>query len=235
MYHAENSNKKLLYLVKEKRMATDFPEIRDSLKNPNGLLAIGGTLTEERLLIAYKKGIFPWFNEGQPILWWSPNPRCVIKPAEIHISHSLKKRLRKKEFEVTYNQDFRNVINECSINRKNNDTWLTNSMKTAFTDLHNSGYAHSVECWHNKKLIGGLYGISMGKIFFGESMFSKKPDASKIALVHLSYQLNEMKFEIIDCQISSNHLLTLGAKLIKREQFAKILNKYCNYNKTILK
>ena len=115
MYHAENSNKKLLYLVKEKRMATDFPDIRDALKNPNGLLAIGGTLTEERLLTAYKKGIFPWFNEGQPILWWSPNPRCVIKPDEIHISHSLRKRLRKKEFEVTYNQDFRNVINECSI------------------------------------------------------------------------------------------------------------------------
>jgi len=234
MYNIKNNNKKLLYLIKEKRMAVDFPDVTDSLKNPNGLLAIGAALTEKRLLCAYKKGIFPWFNEGQPVLWWSPDPRCVIKPNEVHISHSLRKILRKKKFEITYNQDFKSVINECSMNRNNNDTWLTDSMKIAYTHLHNSGYAHSIECWYNEKLIGGLYGIAMGKIFFGESMFSRESSASKITLIHLARRLNDMKFKIIDCQVSSNHLLTLGAKHIARKEFIKILNDYCDYSKTTL-
>ena len=165
--HKYNSNKKkLLYLVKNKKMAIDFPDITDALKNPNGLLAIGGDLDETRLLSAYQKGIFPWFNEGQPILWWAPNPRCILKPNKIHISHSLKKCLRKNQFQITYNKSFENVINQFSINRnKNNDTWITADMKKAFINLHKTGYAHSVECWHNKELVGGLYGIAMGKIF----------------------------------------------------------------------
>jgi len=233
MYNVKNNNKKLLYLVKKKKMAEDFPDICDSLENPNGLLAIGGTLSEKKLLCAYKKGIFPWYNEGQPILWWSPNPRCVIKPNELHISHSLKKCLKKRHFKITFNHDFKNVINECSVNRTNNDTWLTNDMKFAFTHLHNSGYAHSIECWNNTKLVGGLYGIAMGKIFFGESMFSRESNASKIALVYLSRRLEKMKFQFIDCQVSSNHLLTLGARLIERNKFSKVLDNYCNYSKAV--
>ena len=229
------NNKKLLYHVKTKIMAEDFPTVFDSLENPNGLLAIGCSLSEKKLLCAYKKGIFPWYNEGQPILWWSPNPRCVLRPNDLHISHSLKKRLNKKQFKITYNHDFKKVINECSVNRENNDTWLTNDMKIAFTHLHNSGYAHSVECWKNTKLVGGLYGIAMGKIFFGESMFSKESDASKISLVYLSRRLEEMKFQFIDCQVSSNHLLTLGAYLIERKEFSRVLDAYCDYSKTVLK
>jgi len=231
--HKYNSNnKKLLYLVKNKKMAVNFPDITDALKNPNGLLAIGGDLDETRLLNAYQKGIFPWFNEGQPILWWTPNPRCILKPNKIHISHSLKRCLRKNKFQITYNKNFANVISQCSINRnKDNDTWLTPDMKKAFINLHKSGYAHSVECWHNKELVGGLYGIAMGKIFFGESMFSRMSNTSKITLVHLAKRLEEMNFQLIDCQISSKHLQTLGAELITRNQFTK---DFCNFKKILL-
>ena len=233
--HKYNSNKKLLYLVKNKKMAVDFPDIADALKNPNGLLAIGGDLDETRLLNAYQKGIFPWFNEGQPILWWTPNPRCILKPNKIHISHSLKKCLRKNQFQITYNKSFANVISQCSINRnKDNDTWLTNDMKKAFINLHKTGYAHSVECWHNKELVGGLYGIAMGKIFFGESMFSRMSNTSKITLVHLAKRLEEMNFQLIDCQISSIHLQTLGAELITRNQFTKFLKDFCSFKKILL-
>lgn len=230
-----NNKKKLLYLVKNKEMAIDFPEITDALNNPNGLLAIGGDLSEARLLSAYQKGIFPWYNEGQPILWWSPNPRCILKPNKIHISHSLKKCLRKNQYQITYNKNFANVINQCSVNRnKDNDTWLTTDMKKAFINLHKLGYAHSVECWHNNKLIGGLYGIAMGKIFFGESMFSRISNASKITLVHLAKRLDEMNFQLIDCQINSKHLQTLGAQLITRKQFTKFLKDFCNLKKILL-
>ena len=234
--HKYNSNKKkLLYLVKNKKMAIDFPDITDALKNPNGLLAIGGDLDETRLLSAYQKGIFPWYNEGEPILWWAPNPRCILKPNKIHISHSLKKCLRKNQFQITYNRNFANVINQCSVNRnKDNDTWLTADMKKAFINLHKSGYAHSVECWHNKELVGGLYGIAMGKIFFGESMFSRMSNTSKITLVHLAEQLKEMNFQLIDCQINSKHLQTLGAQLITRNQFTKFLKDFCNFKKILL-
>jgi len=234
--HKYNSNnKKLLYLVKNKKMAVNFPDITDALKNPNGLLAIGGDLDETRLLNAYQKGIFPWFNEGQPILWWTPNPRCILKPNKIHISHSLKRCLRKNKFQITYNKNFANVISQCSINRnKDNDTWLTPDMKKAFINLHKSGYAHSVECWHNKELVGGLYGIAMGKIFFGESMFSRMSNTSKITLVHLAKRLEEMNFQLIDCQISSKHLQTLGAELITRNQFTKFLKDFCNFKKILL-
>ena len=234
--HKYNSNKKkLLYLVKNKKMAIDFPNVTDALKNPNGLLAIGGDLDETRLLSAYQKGIFPWFNEGQPILWWAPNPRCILKPNKIHISHSLKKCLRKNQFQITYNKNFTNVISQCSVNRnKDNDTWLTTDMKKAFINLHKSGYAHSVECWHNKELVGGLYGIAMGKIFFGESMFSRMSNTSKITLVHLVERLKEMNFQLIDCQINSKHLQTLGAQLIARNQFTKLLKDFCNFKKILL-
>ena len=242
MQNYKDNNKNPLYLVKNKIIANDFPEITDALKKPNGLLAIGGDLDETKLLSAYKKGIFPWYNEGDPIMWWSPNPRCILKPKKIHLSHSLKKNLRKKKFQITFNKNYTNVINQCSINRNQktnsnlskNNTWITEDIKKAFIGLHRSGYAHSVECWHNNELVGGLYGIAMGKIFFGESMFSRMPDASKIALVYLAKRLDEINFQLIDCQVKSDHLLTLGAKLIKRKKFSKILNNYCDYNKTVL-
>ena len=234
-------NNKPLYLVKNNKIANDFPDIADALKNPNGLLAIGGDLDEIRILNAYKKGIFPWYNEGEPIMWWSPNPRCILKPHKIHISHSLRKCLAKKLFKITYNKNFISVINQCSANRNHgsspnqffNDTWITPNIKKAFIALNKLGYAHSVECWYNSELVGGLYGIAMGKIFFGESMFSRMPNTSKITLVHLAQRLEEMKFKLIDCQVKSDHLLTLGAKLIKRKKFSKILADYCDYSKTV--
>ena len=174
-------------------------------------------------------------------MWWSPNPRCILKPHKIHISHSLRKCLRKKLFKITYNKNFINVISQCSANRDRkpssnqffNDTWITPNIKKAFISLHESGYAHSVECWYNSELVGGLYGIAMGKIFFGESMFSRMSNTSKITLVHLAKRLEEMNFKLIDCQVKSDHLLTLGAKQIKRKKFSKILDDYCNYSKTV--
>ena len=242
MRYRKDNNKNPFFHVKNKIIANDFPDIADALENPNGLLAIGGNLNEARLLSAYKKGIFPWYNEGEPIMWWSPNPRCILKPKKIHVSRSLKKCLRKKEFQITFNKNFTDVINQCSLRKKktsssitSNDTWITVEIKNAFINLHKLGYAHSVECWFNKQLVGGLYGIAMGKIFFGESMFSLVPNASKISLVYLAKCLQEMKFQLIDCQVKSDHLLTLGAKLIRRKKFSKILDNHCDYNKTVLR
>tara|TARA_B100000029_G_scaffold254775_1_gene251573 strand:- start:2401 stop:3132 length:732 start_codon:yes stop_codon:yes gene_type:complete len=241
MLNRKDNKKKPLYHVKKNKIANDFPDITDALKNPNGLLAIGGDLNKIILLNAYKKGIFPWYSEGEPIMWWSPNPRCILKPYKIHISHSLKKSLRKKLFEITFNKNFIDVINECSAKRNHesrsnlavNDTWITSDVKKAFISLHKSGYAHSVECWYNGELVGGLYGIAMGKIFFGESMFSRMSNTSKITLIYLAKRLKEMNFKLIDCQVKSNHLITLGAQLIKRKKFSKILAVYCDYSKSV--
>ncbi|MCZ6802371.1 MAG: leucyl/phenylalanyl-tRNA--protein transferase [Proteobacteria bacterium] len=224
------SNK--LYWVKENLLATGFPEVNQALRDPDGLLAIGGDLSEKRLLDAYQCGIFPWFNEGQPILWWSPDPRCILEPKEIKISRSLAKLLRKDKFKITYNAAFYDVLEGCAAVRKGiDDTWITNDIKLAYINLFKMGYAHSVECWQNEKLVGGLYGIAMGKVFFGESMFSRVSDASKVALVHLANQLNKLNFRLIDCQVHSRHLQTLGAKPIQRDMFIKILDVYCNFEK----
>jgi leucyl/phenylalanyl-tRNA---protein transferase len=222
-----------LYWVEDNLLATGFPPVDKALRDPDGLLAIGGTLSEERLLDAYKKGIFPWFNEGQPVMWWSPDPRCVLTPEEIKISRSLAKRLRQNKFEITYDTAFQEVIDACAAARKNIDeTWITDDIKQSYNNLFTIGYAHSVECWLDKKLVGGLYGLAMGKIFFGESMFSRETDASKVALVHLANQLEQKGFRLIDCQVHSQHLQTLGAKPVHRELFIQILNNYCNYDKT---
>ena len=229
--YQQSSNK--LYWVKENCLATDFPEVHQALRDPDGLLAIGGDLTEDRLLSAYQHGIFPWFNEGQPILWWSPDPRCVLVPAEIKISRSLSKTIRKGQFKVTYDTAFKNVLEGCAGSRNGDDsTWITNDIKLAYLRLFESGYAHSVECWENEKLVGGLYGITLGKVFFGESMFSRTSNASKVALVNLAHQLEQMNFRIIDCQVHSKHLQTLGAKPIHRDLFIKILSNYCKLEKT---
>ena len=223
-----------LYWVKRNLLATDFPAVDQALRDPDGLLAIGGDLTIDRLLNAYQRGIFPWFNEGQPILWWSPDPRCVLQPSEIKISRSLAKRIRKNEYRITYNTAFIEVLEGCASTRNGiKDTWITNDIKFAYIKLFEKGYAHSVECWQGNQLVGGLYGLALGKVFFGESMFSKASDASKIALVHLAQQLEQKDFRLIDCQVHSKHLQSMGAKPIHREMFIQILANYCNIDKTL--
>ena len=221
----EQSN---LYWVKDNIIANDFPDINRALKEPDGLLAIGGDLRPERLIDAYRRGIFPWNNSGQPVLWWSPDPRWILYPQKIRISRSLKKILNKGMFKITFNRDFSNVINMCAAPRHDcNDTWITEEILDNFIKLHQMGYAHSVECWYQGELVGGLYGIAMGKVFFGESMFSKVSNASKIALVYLAETLSTFDFEIIDCQVYTKHLESLGAIPIPRNTFAEILHKYC--------
>ncbi len=222
-----------LFWVKDNLLATDFPAVNKALRDPDGLLAIGGDLSEERLLNAYKNGIFPWFNEGQPVMWWSPDPRCVLLPNEIKVSRSLARHLRQHKYRITYNTVFTEILDGCAAARKGiNDTWITNDIKLAYLNLFKRGYAHSVECWKDGILAGGLYGLAMGKVFFGESMFSRESNASKIALLHLTQQLDKMSFRLIDCQVHSAHLQSLGAKPMQRELFIQILNNYCSNDKT---
>ena len=227
---AQPKNNKL-YWVKDNIIANEFPGINKALTEPDGLLAIGGDLSPPRLINAYSRGIFPWNNDNQPVLWWSPDPRWVIFPESVHISRSLKKVLRQNKFSVTYNKCFEAVIRSCAAMReKNEGTWITGTVMESFLDLHKLGYAHSVECWMNNDLVGGLYGLAMGKIFFGESMFSSVSDASKTALVMLAKYLSTHDFELIDCQIHTRHLESMGAIPIPREQFAMILKRSCNPN-----
>ena len=198
----------------------EFPPVSSALTDPDGLLAIGGDLSPSRLINAYRRGIFPWYQQGQPILWWSPNPRWIIEPARLHISRSLAKTLRKGRFRVTFNQDFNAVISACAQPGKDRDeTWITADIQSAYTELHQLGYAHSVESWHQNQLVGGLYGIALGKVFFGESMFSIQSDASKVAMVYLTEKLNADGIELIDCQVHTQHLQSLGATPISRKDF----------------
>lgn len=207
---------------------TDFPDVSLALTEPDGLLAVGGDLSEQRLLAAYRKGIFPWYNEEQPILWWSPDPRAVLFPDKLRISRSLRKTLRKKIFSVKFDTAFAQVMLECAAPRPaQNGTWISDEMREAYLRLHQQGYAHSVECWQDDRLVGGLYGIAIGKIFFGESMFSSVTDASKVAFVYLVRHLQLKGFTLIDCQVSSAHLETLGACDIARAEFIHYLNEYC--------
>jgi leucyl/phenylalanyl-tRNA--protein transferase len=191
------------------------------LAEDSGLLAVGGDLSKSRLLLAYAMGIFPWYSDDDPILWWSPDPRLVLFPDELKISRSLKQTMNKQIFTVTFDTAFEQVISSCaSVPRKDgNGTWLTDEMRDAYALLHNSGYAHSVEVWHNGKLAGGLYGVSLGSAFFGESMFTKKSNASKIAFVSLVKQLMKWNFSFIDCQMTTPHLVSLGAREIPRREF----------------
>lgn len=204
-----------------------FPAVSEALQEPNGLLAVGGDLSAGRLLEAYRKGIFPWYEEDQPILWWSPDPRCVLYPDQLHISRSLKKSLRKKNYKITFDTAFKQVIDCCAESRHDQEgTWITPDMLKAFQRLHTMDIAHSVEVWHDDKLIGGLYGIAMGSIFFGESMFSRRTDASKIALYWLAQTLLEWGFNLIDCQVYSEHLESLGAVTVDRQQFITHLDRH---------
>ena len=202
-----------------------FPSHEQSDKN--GLIAVGGDLTEERLLHAYRSGIFPWFNEGQPLLWWSPDPRMILFPKNFKVSKSLKKTIFKNKYSITYNKSFEEVINCCSkIKREGQQgTWITKNMITAYLQLHKNGYAQSIEVWSDNQLIGGLYGVDLKekKIFCGESMFSKKNDASKIAFYYLVKNIQAKKYKLIDCQMYTPHLESLGAQEIPRNEFLKYL------------
>ena len=196
------------------------------LARSDGLLCIGGDLCPQRLILAYRNGIFPWFSHSEPILWWSPDPRLILLPAEIRISRSLKKKIRKAPFSIRVNTDFEQTIVACSQPRRNEPagTWLVDEMIEAYIRLHRMGVAHSVEAWQGNQLVGGLYGISIGTSFFGESMFSRVPDASKTALVALAQELFLQGFKMIDCQVTSGHLLRMGAREISRDRFLDILS-----------
>ncbi|HNP25410.1 MAG TPA: leucyl/phenylalanyl-tRNA--protein transferase [Nitrosomonas sp.] len=204
-----------------------FPPPEKALIEPNGLLAIGGDLSPERLINAYQKGIFPWFNEEDPILWWSPNPRMVLFPDELKVSRSLQKSIKKNNYTIRTDHQFTQVLQACAAPRRNQPgTWIHPEIIAAYTALHEMGLAHSVETWINNELVGGLYGVAMGKIFFGESMFSCVPDASKIAFVHLVKQLTQWQFVLIDCQVKTAHLAYLGAREIPRAEFSQLLDKW---------
>jgi len=201
-----------------------FPPV--TLADENGLLAVGGDLSPARLLLAYKSGIFPWYNPGEPIIWYSPDPRMVLYPSQLKVSKSLRKILDKGGFKVTYNQNFKKVIFNCkNIKRKDAlGTWITDEMEQAYIQLHNLGIAKSIEVWQNNELVGGLYGIDLGTVFCGESMFSKSSNASKIAFFHLVQKLKSENYKLIDCQVYNPFLASLGAVEIPRDKFIDLLN-----------
>jgi len=215
----------------------DFPDVSLALDEPDGLLAVGGDLSMQRLLKAYRSGIFPWYSADQPILWWSPDPRFVLFPAHLKISRSLRKAIRKQVFSISMNKDFEAVIRHCSSVPRpgQNGTWITDEMQQAYLELHQAGYAHSVEAWYNNELVGGLYGVAIGKVFFGESMFSQRTDASKVAFAGFIQYIHTLGFELVDCQVHTMHLQSLGAELIPRPAFIHALEKYCDDSKLLSK
>ena len=199
-----------------------FPRVEAALRDPNGLLAAGADLSPERLLDAYARGIFPWSGEGDPLLWWSPDPRMVLWLGEMHVSRSLRRRLRAGSYRATLDTAFEEVMAGCAAPRADHDgTWITPSMMEAYARLAALGHAHSVEVWADGALAGGLYGVALGRMFFGESMFSRMPDASKVALAILARQLERWRFELVDCQMSTSHLASLGAREIPRVEFVR--------------
>lgn len=205
-----------------------FPDCVQALSEPDGLLAIGGCLSPRRLINAYRSGIFPWYNPGEPILWWSPDPRLVLLPERLVVSRSLRKTLRKQIFDVTYDSAFSEVINACSAPRDDaGGTWISRDMKQAYQKLHDLGIAHSIEAWQSGELVGGLYGVTVGRVFFGESMFHRTTDASKVAFVHAVRQLSEWNYQLIDCQVSTSHLVSLGAEEMPRAQFVQRIQALC--------
>ena len=207
-----------------------FPPITKALKSPNGLLCAGADLSPARLLEAYRRGIFPWFSAGDPILWWSPDPRMVLFPAELRVSRSLGKRVDRGIYETRVDTAFREVIEACAGPREGQSgTWIVPEMVEAYVRLHELGFAHSVESWHEGRLEGGLYGVALGQVFFGESMFTRAPDASKVALVRLVERLRHDGCRVIDCQQATRHLASLGAREIPRKAFAQLLKESIQY------
>lgn len=216
-------------MINEKNLYSSFPPLEKALDDPNGLLAIGGDLSPQRLIEAYRSGIFPWFNEDEPIFWWSPDPRMVLFPGELKISRSLRKTLHKDCYQIRADTAFTQVMQACAAPRKGQSgTWIHPEMIAAYTALHGMGLAHSVETWIDGELVGGLYGVALGKVFFGESMFSRSTDASKIAFVHLVKQLQYWEFGLIDCQVKTRHLASLGAREISRVSFSQQLGTLIN-------
>jgi leucyl/phenylalanyl-tRNA--protein transferase len=206
-----------------------FPPVTQALANPNGLLAAGGDLSTARLLAAYRNGIFPWFSPDDPILWWSPDPRMVLFPHEFKLSASLKKTLRKGRFQIKADHAFERVVRACAAPRQGQSgTWIVEEIIAAYCELHRLGHAHSVEVWANDELVGGLYGVAIGKMFYGESMFSRRTDGSKIAFAHMARQLERWGFGMIDCQMHTPHLASLGAREIPRAEFIARLQDLIN-------
>jgi len=209
---------------------TPFPSVSTALCEPNGLLMAGGNLSPKRLIAAYRNGVFPWFEPGEPILWWSPDPRCVIRTADIRITRSLSKTIRNGSFQITENQAYRDVMTRCAAPRTGSSgTWVSNDMINAYCRLHKMGIAHSVEVWQNDELVGGLYGIRVGSLFVGESMFSSVSNASKVALVYLAQC---KKYQLIDCQLETAHLTSMGAVTISREHYIELLYELRNADAT---
>ncbi|MCE1185782.1 leucyl/phenylalanyl-tRNA--protein transferase [Zoogloea sp.] len=205
-----------------------FPSPAQALTDPNGLLAVGGALTPPWLLAAYRQGIFPWFSPGDPILWWSPDPRMVVFPAETRITRSLRKTLRNGHYEVRLDSAFPAVIRHCAALREQREgTWITSDIEAAYIRMHALGYAHSVETWMDGELVGGLYGMALGRVFYGESMFALRTDASKIAFAHLTRFLEQREFRVLDCQMTTAHLASLGGREIPRADFLRLLEQHC--------
>jgi len=217
----------MLTLLDPYQATQSFPPISKALVEPNGLLAVGGCLSTQRIINAYRQGIFPWYSDEDPILWWSPNPRLVVFPDQLHVSKSLQKTQRKQTFQLSFDTAFADVIQACSMPRvQDSGTWLLPEMQAAYIRLHEEGHAHSMEAWFQGELVGGLYGIAIGQVFFGESMFHTKTDASKIAFVALAQLLIEWGYQLIDCQVHTDHLASLGAEEIPRSDFAALLHRY---------
>lgn len=211
-------------------VADDFPPLERALAEPSGLLAAGADLSPARLLTAYRSGIFPWYGKDQPVLWWSPDPRMVLFPAEFRMPRSLAKRLRRRDYEIRTDTAFETVMRACAAPRAGDaGTWITPDMMAAYCELHRLGHAHSVETWIDGELAGGLYGIALGRAFYGESMFTRAPDTSKIALAHLVRQLTRWQFGMIDCQMNTAHLAHFGAREIPRSEFSRRLAELVNY------
>ena len=209
---------------------TPFPPVEQALRQPNGLLAAGADLSPTRLLEAYRRGIFPWFSADDPLLWWSPDPRMVLFPGEFKISRSLRKTLLRGQYQMRCDTAFEQVMRACSQPREGqNGTWIQEEMIEAYVRLHKAGYAHSIETWMDGELVGGLYGVGIGRMFYGESMFSNKTDASKIALAYLTAQLKRWNFGMIDCQMNTAHLASLGAREITRREFLIRLQELIHY------
>lgn len=205
-----------------------FPALNEALKEPDGLLAAGGDLGSERLLHAYRHGIFPWYDDGQPLLWWSPDPRCVLRPGGFHLSRRLRRQVRRSAAEIRFDTAFADVVRRCAAPRASQrGTWITADMIDAYERLHAEAWAHSIEIWREDVLIGGLYGLAIGRVFFGESMFSHEPNASKIALLVLARMMDDRRFALVDCQVVSAHLTSLGATLLPREEYVAILGQHC--------
>jgi len=208
-------------LLPEDDDTVPFPPLEHALREPNGLLAIGGNLRPRRLLQAYRRGIFPWFSRDEPILWWSPDPRCVLFPGDFHASRSLRRSWRRARFRLTRDRAFAQVVQACAEPRPNSPgTWIVPSMAHAYRELYRLGFATSVECWEADELVGGIYGVKLGRVFFGESMFSRRSDASKLALWHVT-TLDDV--ELVDCQLENPHLRRLGASMISRRRFLQLL------------